>query len=271
MLKEFPLQSCVNLFRATYGVGCACSVEDKHTNLTQWRYWQENGAWLDGRLEFEMQEQHKHPHSKRQVVQFECTPLEYQLLSWDLPDLAQAMELVGPQDRVVLPNLSKNLKVFSTTHKNIHTAFDSEFDNVAVRFQTWARTFGQTFCSPFHTFSPWQAVCARAFSNSERTVGYLKTLRTHWPLMGEDQLETTKNMVYSNLRQIPVFDDVAQKSLPLGTLIALMGFTQQAQTTDVYQSILNALPHTDRAQIEQWGICLALDASNITSVRARKM
>lgn len=277
MLNEFPLQSCVNLFRATYGAACACSLEDKKLHLKQWEHWQNDGAWVDARLSFSMKPTNQprswhttQRNSLMQTVEFDCTPLEYQLLSWDLPDLSWAVAQMGPQDRMVLPHLSKNFQIFSQFGATAN-AFDSEFENVAMRFHSWTNKYAY-FSRPLgHQFSAWQALCGREFFHTDETIEHIQTLLSHWPLMNEHQLMVSQMMLYSDKDRLPVFDNEWGKPLPLGTLIMLVGFTPQAKESSLYHEILYALPHNDRAIIEKWNICLGMGDNFVQQTRVRKM
>lgn len=277
MLNEFPLQSCVNLFRATYGAACAMSLDDKHEHLKQWEYWHNDGAWMDGRLSFTMKllngsrvRNTGQLRPSSEPLQFDCTPLEYQLLSWDLSDLVWAAAHMGPQDKVVLPHLSRNLKIFSEL-KAPSNAFESEFDNVALRFKSWTDKYSQIARPALHQFSPWQALCGRDFAHTD-IINHLKLLREHWPLMGESQLAICRQMVLSDRSRLPIFDDQWGKPLPLGSLIMLMGFSPQAQENAVYQDTLRTLPPNDRAVIEKWNICLSIaTTADPQTARPRKM
>lgn len=255
MIKEKSLPSCIALFEATLAVGGgAASPIEKQTQLQHWKQCCEEGGWLDGLVYFNVS-----------GVEFKITPLEYMLISWDLPDLAWAAETVAQQGVMTLPHLPQHLRTFSELMKNL-PKFEGEYKTVAENIHAWRKKMPQS-TSGGSSFTPWQVLGGRDFLITNDTVDHIEQLCTYWPLMNGNNLADVLSDIWN---RVVIAREFNQK-ISTGALIMLLGFDEPTRLSEDYQKIVGRLPPEHKALIEKISLLRAIDDCSPSLSKQRKL
>ena len=255
MIKEKSLPSCIALFEATHAVSMgAASPMEKRVQLQQWKQCCDDGGWLDGLLHFNVS-----------GVEFKITPLEYMLISWDLPDLAWASPTVAQNGVMTLTHLPQYLKTFSELLKSL-PKFEGVYKSVAENIHAWRKKIPQAIPGE-DPFTPWKVLGGREFLITNNTVHYIEQLCTHWPLMNANDLV----YVHADICKRVVMAREFNQQIPTGSVIMLLGFDEPTRLSEDYQKMVSRLPPEHKALIEKTSLLRAVDDCSTSLLKQRKI
>lgn len=134
------------------------------------------------------------------------TAFEHILRAWNLPDLAHAVQFLGPQHTIPLPHLTTRVR----NDIHLHWMKTGEFCNVANTMKHWANYVNKVaeakqwnkshyvpaaqkwmFSTPWPATSifAWEALWGLDFdSRDPNFANHVRCLQSHWPLMDESAL-----------------------------------------------------------------------------------
>ena len=252
MIQEKSLPSCIALFEATHAVSMgATSPMEKRAQLQRWKQCCDDGGWLDGLLYFNVS-----------GVEFKTTPLEYMLISWDLPDLAWACPTVAQQGVITLPHLPQYLKTFSEIIKPL-PKFEGEYKTVAENIRAWRRKI-PTILPNGTALTPWHVLGGRDFLVTDKTVDHIEQLCTYWPLMNGNNLADVLSDIWN---RVVIAREFNQK-IPTGALIMLLGFDEPTRLLEDHQKMVSRLPPQSKVLLEKIALLRAVeDCSSLSKQR----
>lgn len=191
------------------------------------------------------------PGCKQTVV---TTAFEHILRAWSLPDLAHAVQCLGPQKTITLPHLTTRVR----SYIDLYWMKTGEFRNVANTMKHWANYVNkvaeakqwnksmyvpaaQKWVSPtpWPTTSifAWEALWGRDFDSSNPNfASHMRCLQSHWPLMDGSALPRLSALIEHEALHFN------HGKVTSGSVVALLGFDATVQKTQAYQNIVAALP-----------------------------
>ena len=211
------------------------------------------------------------------------TAFEHMLRAWSLPDLAHAVQCLGPQHTITLPHLTTRVR----SYVDLYWMKTGEFCNVANTMKHWASYVNEVAeakqwnksiyvpaaqkwvsPTPWPTTSifAWEALWGRNFnSNDSNFASNVRCLQSHWPLMDASALPRLSALIeYEALH-------FYHGKVTSGSVIALLGFNANVKQSEAYQQIVAALPTFGKDVYEKVVLHDALSDVPATHVSKRKI
>lgn len=182
------------------------------------------------------------------------TAFEHMLRAWSLPDLAHAVQCLGPQHTITLPHLTTRVR----SYVDLYWMKTGEFCNVANTMKHWASYVNEVAeakqwnksqyipaaqkwvsPTPWPTTSifAWEALWGRNFNSTDSNfASNVRCLQSHWPLMDDSALPRLSALIEHEALHFN------HGKVTSGSVIALLGFNQTVQQSQAYQDILSSLP-----------------------------